>query len=36
MDPETRNPMDPNTSMPNIGVTEQDAKDITAYLATLQ
>ncbi|HYG97525.1 MAG TPA: c-type cytochrome [Terriglobales bacterium] len=28
--------MDPRTAMPNMGVTEQDAKDIAAYLYTLQ
>lgn len=27
---------DPNTAMPNMGVTEADAKDIAAYLYTLK
>jgi cytochrome c2 len=26
----------PGTAMPNLGVTERDARDITAYLATLR
>jgi cytochrome c1 len=32
-----RNPqhVDPLTAMPNLGVTERDARDIAAYLATL-
>ena len=28
--------IDPLTAMPNLGVTERDARDIAAYLATLQ
>jgi cytochrome c len=28
--------VDPATKMPNLGVTEQDAKDIAAYLETLR
>ena len=28
--------VDPRTVMPNMGVTETDARDITAYLATLR
>lgn len=28
--------MDPNTTMPNLGVTEQDARDMTAFLFTLR
>ncbi|MBK5259722.1 MAG: cytochrome c [Thermoanaerobaculia bacterium] len=28
--------MDPNTTMPNVGVTEQDARDVTAFLFTLR
>ena len=28
--------VDPETAMPNLGVTEQDALDIAAYLATLR
>lgn len=28
--------MDPNNAMPNLGVTPDDAKDITAYLYTLR
>ncbi len=42
-DPETmsrwlQNPqsMDPQSTMPNIGVTPADARDMTAYLATLK
>ena len=33
-----RNPpaVDPRTAMPNLNVTEQDAKDIAAYLYTLK
>ena len=33
-----RNPqdVDPRTAMPNLGVTEGDARDIAAYLYTLQ
>ena len=27
---------DPNTTMPNMGVTEQDSRDIAAYLYTLK
>jgi cytochrome c1 len=26
----------PRTAMPNLGVTERDARDIAAYLATLR
>jgi cytochrome c len=28
--------VDPNNAMPNMGVTDQDAKDIAAYLYTLR
>jgi cytochrome c1 len=28
--------VDPPTAMPDLGVTERDARDITAYLATLK
>jgi cytochrome c2 len=28
--------MDPNNAMPNLGVTPDDARDMTAYLATLR
>lgn len=28
--------VDPNTAMPDMGVTEQDARDIAAYLYTLR
>jgi cytochrome c len=28
--------VDPNTAMPNLGVTQQDARDIAAYLYTLR
>ncbi len=28
--------MDPNNAMPNLQVTEQDSRDIAAYLSTLQ
>jgi cytochrome c1 len=28
--------VDPMTAMPELGVTEQDARDIAAYLATLR
>ena len=28
--------LDPNTAMPEMGVTEPDSKDITAYLFTLR
>ncbi len=28
--------MDPNTTMPNVGVSEQDARDMTAFLFTLR
>jgi cytochrome c1 len=33
-----RNPpaVDPRTAMPDMGVTEQDARDIAAYLYTLK
>jgi cytochrome c len=33
-----RNPdsVEPGTAMPNIGVSEQDARDIAAYLSTLK
>ena len=27
--------VDPNTAMPNLGVTDRDARDIAAYLYTL-
>jgi cytochrome c2 len=28
--------MDPNTTMPNVGVNPQDARDLTAFLFTLR
>lgn len=28
--------VDPKTAMPNVGVTDEDVKDISAYLYTLQ
>ncbi len=28
--------MDPNSSMPNVGVTPEDARDMTAFLETLK
>jgi cytochrome c1 len=28
--------IDPPTAMPDLGVTERDARDIAAYLATLK
>ncbi|MBV9494804.1 MAG: c-type cytochrome [Acidobacteria bacterium] len=28
--------LDPNTTMPNLGVNEKDAQDMAAYLATLR
>ncbi len=33
MDPQG---VEPGTAMPNMGVTEEDARDIAAYLATLR
>ena len=33
MDPKA---VEPNTDMPNLGVSEQEARDVAAYLFTLQ
>ena len=33
---QTPQEVDPKNAMPNMGVTDQDAKDIAAYLYTLR